>query len=161
MPQGVRTRKCILCPVVDFGFNLTPVQNSHVARICLTFRAVHVRPAVQLVAKSVNSAFIGTDLDLRLRCLRANAVVVFGMRTDMCVSSTARSGANLGWSVNVVRDACDCCYLHALDGGLIPAEDAHRVHLATLADEFAQVVATKMIITCMEATGALDSGSSF
>ena len=79
-------------------------------RICLTFRAVHVRPAVQLVAKSVNSAFIGTDLDLRLRCPRANAVVVFGMRTDMCVSSTAHSAANLGWPVNVVRDACDCCY---------------------------------------------------
>jgi nicotinamidase-related amidase len=64
----------------------------------------------------------------------------------MCVSSAARSGANLGWPVVVVGDACDCRDPAALDDGLIRAEDAHRVHLATLADEFATVVAAETII---------------
>lgn len=43
-----------------------------------------------LVCKSVNSAFIGTDLDLRLRRLGAQHLVVFGISTDMCVSTTIR-----------------------------------------------------------------------
>jgi nicotinamidase-related amidase len=97
----------------------------------------------ELVDKSVNSAFIGTDLDARLRRRGADEIVLLGMRTDMCVSSTARSGANLGWRVTVVGDACDCCDLtEAFGTGRISAEEAHRVHLATLADEFARVVTT-------------------
>lgn len=100
-------------------------------------------PGEGLIAKTVNSAFIGTDLELRLRRLDAIELVLFGMRTDMCVSSTARCGSNRGWRVTVVGDACDCCDLPDPFGGeAIRAEDAHRVHLATLADEFAEVVPT-------------------
>lgn len=108
-----------------------------------------------LVSKSVNSAFIGTDLDLRLRRLGADAIVLFGMRTDMCVSSTARSGANIGWRVIVVADACDCCDLPDPFGpGVIQAEDAHRVHLATLGDEYAETILSKDAIAMVRAEGA-------
>jgi nicotinamidase-related amidase len=106
-------------------------------------------PAVgeALVSKSVNSAFIGTDLDLRLRRLGVDAVVVFGMTTDMCVSTTVRVGANLGWPMIVVGDACDCCDLpDPFDGGVVPAEQVHRVHLATLAAEFARLTSTATMI---------------
>jgi len=100
-----------------------------------------------LISKSVNSAFIGTDLDLRLRRLAADAVVVFGMRTDMCVSSTVRSGSNLGWPLIVVGDACDCCDLADPFGDkVIRAEEVHRAHLATLAEEFARLVTTDEVI---------------
>lgn len=103
-----------------------------------------------LISKSVNSAFIGTDLDLRLRRLQADAIVIFGMTTDMCVSTTARMGANLGWSTIVVEDACDCCGLpDPLGGGVISAEDVHRVHLATLAAEFARLVNTDEIVAAI------------
>lgn len=107
-------------------------------------------PGEGLVEKPVNSAFIGTDLDLRLRRLGAGGIVLFGMRTDMCVSSTARSGANLGWRVVVAGDACDCCDLPDPFGdGVISAEEAHRVHLATLADEFARVATTVEVISML------------
>ena len=56
-----------------------------------------------LVSKSVNSAFIGTDLDLRLRRLGARHVVAFGISTDMCVSTTIRTGANMGWDMVLGR----------------------------------------------------------
>ena len=46
-----------------------------------------------LIAKNVNSAFIGTDLDARLKTLGARHVVAFGISTDMCVSTTVRMGA--------------------------------------------------------------------
>jgi nicotinamidase-related amidase len=96
-----------------------------------------------LVVKSVSSAFIGTDLDLRLRRLGAKRVVCFGWATDMCVSTTIRTGANMGWEMVMVADACDCMELpDAIGGGMIPAGEIHRVHVATLAAEFCQVVRT-------------------
>ncbi|NNM76635.1 cysteine hydrolase [Sphingomonas sp. ID1715] len=92
-----------------------------------------------LVTKSVNSAFIGTDLDLRLRRLGARHVVAFGLVTDMCVSTTIRTGANMGWDMILVPDACDCFALPDGKGGVIPAEQIHAAHVATLAFEFCRV----------------------
>ena len=95
-----------------------------------------------LVAKSVNSAFIGTDLDLRLKRLGAKHVVAFGISTDMCVSTTVRTGANLGWDMVLVPDASDCFDLPDGQGGSIAAEDVQRAHVATLAFEFCRAVST-------------------
>ncbi len=99
-------------------------------------------PGEPLVAKSVNAAFIGTDLDLRLKRLGAKHVVVFGISTDMCVSTTVRTGANLGWDMILVPDACDCFDLPDGQGGTIPAEEVQRAHVATLAFEFCRTFST-------------------
>ena len=99
-----------------------------------------------LVIKSVNAAFIGTDLDLRLRRLGVETVVLFGISTDMCVSTTARVAANLGYRVVVVGDACACFDLKDADGSVIAADAIQRAHLATLRAEFAQVVDTEEVL---------------
>jgi nicotinamidase-related amidase len=96
----------------------------------------------QLVTKSVNSAFIGTDLDLRLKRVGAKHVVVFGISTDMCVSTTVRTGANMGWDMILVPDACDCFDLPDGQGSTITAEELQRAHVATLAFEFARTFST-------------------
>ncbi len=98
------------------------------------------QPQEPLVSKSVNSAFIGTDLDLRLKRLGAKHVVTFGISTDMCVSTTVRTGANLGWDMILVADACDCFDLPDGQGGTIPAEEVQRAHVATLAFEFCRAI---------------------
>jgi len=95
-----------------------------------------------LLTKSVNSAFIGTDLDLRLKRLGARHVVAFGISTDMCVSTTVRTGANMGWDMLLVADACDCFDLPDGNGGTIAAETVHAAHVATLGFEFCRVVST-------------------
>ena len=95
-----------------------------------------------LVTKSVNSAFIGTDLDLRLKRLGAKHVVAFGISTDMCVSTTVRTGSNMGWDMILVPDASDCFDLPDGQGGTIAAEDVQRAHVATLAFEFARIMNT-------------------
>ena len=95
-----------------------------------------------LVTKSVNSAYIGTDLDLRLKRLGARHVVTFGISTDMCVSTTVRTGANMGWDMILVPDACDCFDLPDGQGGTILAEDVQRAHVATLGFEFARIMNT-------------------
>jgi len=107
--------------------------------------------AEQLVTKSVNSAFIGTDLDLRLKRLGAKHVVVFGISTDMCVSTTVRTGANMGWDMILVPDACDCFDLPDGAGGTIPAEEVQRAHVATLAFEFARTFSTADLIGLRQA----------
>lgn len=99
-------------------------------------------PDEALVTKSVNSAFIGTDLDLRLKRLGAKHVVTFGISTDMCVSTTVRTGANMGWDMILVADASDCFDLPDGLGGTIPAAEVQRSHVATLAFEFCRVMST-------------------
>ena len=99
-----------------------------------------------LVSKSVNAAFIGTDLDLRLRRLGVQQVVLFGMTTDMCVSTSARVAANLGYRTVVVGDATACFDLVDADGASVPASEIHRVHLATLHAEFGTVLTTGTVV---------------
>jgi nicotinamidase-related amidase len=106
-------------------------------------------PGEALVAKSVNAAFIGTDLDLRLRRLGATTLVAFGLTTDRCVSTTVRIGANMGYRMIVAADACAAFDQPGLDGTAIPAALAHAVHLATLADEFAEVADVETIVAAL------------
>jgi nicotinamidase-related amidase len=99
-----------------------------------------------VVAKSVNAAFIGTDLDLRLKRLGARHVVTFGISTDMCVSTTVRTGANFGWDMILVPEACDCFDLPDGHGGVIPAEQIHAAHVATLGFEFARLMSVGELV---------------
>jgi nicotinamidase-related amidase len=107
------------------------------------------RAGEPVVSKSVNAAFIGTDLDLRLRRLNVSTVVLFGLYTDMCVSTTARVASNLGYRTIVVADACACCELLDVDGSVIPADVVSRAHLATLRAEFAEVVDTEAVVQAL------------
>ena len=112
------------------------------------------RDGEPVVSKSVNSAFIGTDLDLRLKRLGVRKVVVFGITTDMCVSTTVRTGANLGYEMILVEDACDCFDLPDGAGGTIPARTSHEIHVATLRFEFAQVLTTGEIVEALGTAAA-------
>jgi nicotinamidase-related amidase len=106
------------------------------------------------VSKSVNAAFIGTDLDLRLRRLGVGSVVLFGISTDMCVSTTARVSANLGYRTIVIADACACFDLRDERGAAISADDIARAHLATLRAEFAEVVDTAALLAALQRRAA-------
>ena len=123
------------------GSSLAPGSDGH--RFRPGFEPMAGEP---MVAKSVNSAFIGTDLDLRLRRLGARHVVAFGISTDMCVSTTIRTGANMGWDMVLAADACDCFDLPDGDGGIIPAETVQAAHVATLGFEFCHVAATQDLL---------------
>jgi nicotinamidase-related amidase len=89
--------------------------------------------------KTVNSAFIGTRLEDHLRREGLNALVIVGLTTDHCISSTARMAGNLGFEVVVVSDATATVERIGPDGVRYSAEEMHRAALASLHGEFAQV----------------------
>ena len=95
-----------------------------------------------VITKDVNSAFIGTDLEERLRQAEVETVALVGLTTDHCCSTTARMAANLGFQTWVLGDAMATFARHTPEGDLIDADEMHRTALASLHDEFAEVIPT-------------------
>jgi nicotinamidase-related amidase len=96
-----------------------------------------------VVTKDVNSAFIGTDLEARLRDAGIEAVAVAGLTTDHCCSTTVRMAANLGFETWALGDAMATFDRSGPDGELLPADLVHRAALASLHGEFADVIDTR------------------
>ena len=59
-----------------------------------------------VIPKTSCSVFISTNLDYVLRQLDVEQVVVVGQLTEQCVESAVRDGADLGYFMTVVDDAC-------------------------------------------------------
>lgn len=93
--------------------------------------------------KNVNSAFIGTELENYLREKGINKVVLAGLTTDHCVSTTTRMAANLGFDTYVISDATATFNRTALDGTNLDAESVHEYALASLNGEFATIIDTR------------------
>ncbi|MEO8634701.1 MAG: cysteine hydrolase family protein [Gemmatimonadales bacterium] len=100
---------------------------------------VRPRPSEPVIQKQVNCAFIGTDLEARLRAAGIRRLVVGGLTTDHCVSTTVRMAANLGFDTIVVADATATFSRTGADGREWTARDMHDAALASLHGEFATV----------------------
>ncbi|KAJ7830014.1 isochorismatase [Mycena olivaceomarginata] len=100
--------------------------------------------------KHVNSSFIGTGLEAHLRAAKIDTLVILGLTTSHCVSTTTRMAGNFGFTVFLPRDATAMFELPAAPGNSrskrFDAETMHEVALAELHEEFATVVTTEEII---------------
>ncbi len=103
-------------------------------------------PGETVIAKKVNSCFIGTSLEEDLRRWGYDSLVIVGLTTNHCVSTTARMAGNLGFNAWVVSDATATFDRKGPDGREHPAELIHSVALSDLHGEFATVVDTKSVL---------------
>ncbi len=104
-------------------------------------------PGETLIEKSVNSAFIGTELLEMLEARSIGILCVAGLTTDHCVSTTVRMAANLGYLVYLASDATATFERTGLDGRIFDADQMHAMELASLQGEFAEVHSTEKLIS--------------
>lgn len=103
--------------------------------------------AEPVIFKSVDSSFIGTDLEQRLRAAGASALVIAGLTTDHSVSTTARTAGNLGFTTYIPSDATATFERIGPDGRHLSAEQMHDSALASLQGKFATVAHSASVLS--------------
>jgi nicotinamidase-related amidase len=96
------------------------------------------------VTKTTDSALTGTNLRLILHNLGVRNVVVCGIFTDQCVSSTVRSLADESYNVVVVEDCCAA-----------GSHELHRKELEIINRIYCHVVSTGELIAMMKLDAAV------
>jgi nicotinamidase-related amidase len=110
-------------------------------------------PGEPVLVKHVNSSFIGTDLEARLRRMEIENVIIVGASTNYCVESTARMAGNLGFRAKLVRDATWTYDQTGVDGERYTADQVHAMTLANLNKEFAEILTTAQVIEWIDTSG--------
>lgn len=95
--------------------------------------------------KTVNSVFIGTELESYLKNCGIEHIVIVGLTTDHCVSTTTRMAGNLGFNVLLVSDANAAFDRKGPDGQKYMAEDIHAIQIASLNGGFCDAVTTESL----------------
>lgn len=103
-----------------------------------------------VIVKNANSAFIGTDLKNRLDREKIKTLVMVGLTTNHCVSTTARMAANLGYEVILISDATATFDREGINGEKYDSELMHLTTLASLQAEFAEVIDTEKLLNELE-----------
>jgi nicotinamidase-related amidase len=101
----------------------------------------------KIFTKTVNSAFIGTELEKYLLENNIESLVLAGLTTDHCVSTSARMAGNLGFNVTLVSDATATFDRSGEDGVHYSADQIHKIHLASLNGEFCTVMTSKEVLS--------------
>ncbi len=106
-----------------------------------------VRPLAgeRVVVKHFPNAFRETDLRAGLGALGASELVFAGMMTHMCVDTTVRAAADLGFACSLAHDACATRDL-AFGASKVAARDVQTAYLAALSGSFAAVRSAAEII---------------
>ena len=115
----------------------------------------------RIYRKRVNSAFIGTSLELDLRKKNITTVVIVGLTTNHCISTTARMAGNLGFKTFVVADATATFDRLHVNGELRPAEEVHNAALSDLQGEFAEIVDTKSVLEALLGADAVTAAPNY
>lgn len=99
-----------------------------------------------VITKNVNSAFIGTDLKEKLDNLDIHKLVIVGLTTNHCVSTTTRMAGNFGFDVYLISDATATFDRIGINGEKYDSELVHQISLASLHNEFAHVIDTQALL---------------
>lgn len=107
-----------------------------------------------VIVKHENCAFIGTELDAVLKCMRATRFVLTGVVIHNSMDATVRAGKALGYGIILPSDATTAVPVTGPEGKRWEAATVHELTLAILAGEYAEVMSTDELMTRLCAGGA-------
>jgi len=102
-----------------------------------------------IIEKNVNSAFIGTDLKDQLENKNIKKVVIAGLTTEHCISTSTRMANNLGFETILIYDATAAFDKEGPGESRYSAQMIHDIEIANLKDEFASVFKTNEFLKRM------------
>jgi nicotinamidase-related amidase len=102
-----------------------------------------------VIPKRTGSAFIGTDLESRLRQANQSVLIVTGVITNNSVESTVRMAGGLGFDTFLVEDATFTFGRKDWQGTWRSADEVHAMSLANLDGEYCSVVRTSQILAAL------------
>lgn len=105
-----------------------------------------------VIGKRTNSAFIGTDLERRLRAARCEVLAVSGATTNNSVEATVPMAGNLGFETYLAADACFTFGRRDWAGNWRSADEVHSLSLANLDREYCSVVTAAALLAALPAT---------
>lgn len=109
-------------------------------------RDILPQPHHEQLRKTTASSFASTDLHARLQDHGIKTLILCGLMTHMCVSTTARDARPLGYQVIVAGDACATRDIEAWDGGIVGHAELHRAALTEISDSFGEILRTADIL---------------
>ncbi|KAJ5343942.1 hypothetical protein MYU51_002113 [Penicillium brevicompactum] len=92
-----------------------------------------------VIIKRRVSAFFSTELDMLLRCAKAETIVVAGLITSGAVLSTVRQAMDMDYRVTVLEDCC-----------MDRDEEVHRVLMEKIFAKKAQVISASTWVESLE-----------
>jgi len=95
-----------------------------------------------IVQKNFPSAFRDTELDNILKTRGINELIIVGAMTHMCIDTSTRAAFDLGYSCQVVSDACATRDLE-WNGTVVKSTDVQAAYMAALGWCFAKILTTQ------------------
>ena len=112
----------------------------------------NIKPADNdiVIKKDVNSGFIGTSLELDLRRLKVQRLLIAGFFTNCCIETTVRMAGNMGFDTYLIHDACAAMNRIGHDGTDYDADLVHNMAIANLHGEFCTAISTNDALNLFE-----------
>jgi nicotinamidase-related amidase len=107
-----------------------------------------------VIRKDVNSAFIGTSLELELRRRGIRRLVVAGFFTNFCVEITVRMAGNMGFDTYLAHDACATTNRIGLDSADHDPQLVHDIAVASMHGEFCTALRTDDLLSLLREDAA-------
>ena len=88
----------------------------------------------------------GTDLKSILDKSKTEVLIIVGMTTNHCISTTVRMSGNLGYETYLISDSTAAYNTMGLDGQMIDCETIYKTSLASLNEEFTTIISSEELL---------------